>query len=79
VRNAQAIDRHQALCCAIDDAEPVMRLQTRVMESAMKSDEALWHEIEQTLHWDRAIDAGQIRVHVHNGVVTLTGTVPNVQ
>ncbi|WP_086915026.1 BON domain-containing protein [Paraburkholderia hospita] len=44
----------------------------------MKSDEALWQEIEQTLRWERTIDARQIRVHVHNGVVTLTGTVPNM-
>ncbi|MEI6001942.1 BON domain-containing protein [Paraburkholderia bengalensis] len=44
----------------------------------MKSDEALSQEIEQALHRERAIDTGQIRVHVHNGVVTLTGTVPTV-
>ncbi|MBP0590847.1 BON domain-containing protein [Paraburkholderia sp. LEh10] len=44
----------------------------------MKSDEALSQEIEQVLHRERPIAAGQIRVHVHNGVVTLTGTIPNV-
>ena len=43
----------------------------------MKTDEALWQEIEQTLHWERAVDAAQIRVHVRDGVVTLTGTVPS--
>jgi len=43
----------------------------------MKPDEVPWQESEQTLHWERAIDAGRIPVHVHNGVVTLTGTVPD--
>ncbi|BDC45753.1 BON domain-containing protein [Paraburkholderia terrae] len=45
----------------------------------MKSDETLWQEVEQSLRWERTIDAGQIGVHVHNGVVTLTGTVPNLR
>jgi osmotically-inducible protein OsmY len=45
------------------------------MESRMKTDEALWQEIEQTLQKERAVDAAQIRVHVRDGVVTLTGTV----
>jgi len=44
----------------------------------MKSDEALWQDVEQALRWERTIDAGQIRVHAHDGVVTLTGTVPNL-
>lgn len=44
----------------------------------MKSDETLWQEIEQVLRRAPGIDAGQIRVHVHDGVVTLTGTVPNL-
>jgi osmotically-inducible protein OsmY len=48
------------------------------MESVMKSDETLWQEIEQVLRRAPGIDAGQIRVHVHDGVVTLTGTVPNL-
>ena len=43
----------------------------------MKTDETLWRKIEQTLHWERAVDGGQIRVHVRDGVVTLTGTVPS--
>jgi osmotically-inducible protein OsmY len=43
----------------------------------MKTDEALWRKIEQTLYWERAVDAGQIRVRVRDGVVTLTGTVPS--
>jgi osmotically-inducible protein OsmY len=47
------------------------------METAMKQDEALRQEIEQALHSDATIDAGQVRVHVHGGVVTLAGTVPN--
>jgi osmotically-inducible protein OsmY len=44
----------------------------------MKSDEALWQEIDQALRREPGIDAGQIRVHVHHGVVTFTGTVPSL-
>jgi osmotically-inducible protein OsmY len=44
----------------------------------MKSDEALWQDVEQSLRWEGSIDAGQIRVHVRDGIVTLTGTVPNL-
>jgi len=44
----------------------------------MKSDEALWQEIGQALRREPGIDAGQISVHVHHGVVTLTGTVPSL-
>ncbi|SEK10850.1 BON domain-containing protein [Paraburkholderia diazotrophica] len=43
----------------------------------MKWDEALLQKVEQSLRSDARIDARQIRVHVHSGVVTLTGTVPN--
>ncbi|MEM5384065.1 BON domain-containing protein [Paraburkholderia phymatum] len=43
----------------------------------MKQDEALRQQIEQSLRSDATIDVGQVRVHVHGGVVTLTGTVPN--
>ncbi len=48
------------------------------LESIMNEDEALLRRVEQKLHWERSVDAVHIRVHVHDGVVTLTGTVPNV-
>lgn len=47
------------------------------MKRDEERDEALRQEIEQSLRSDGTMDAGQIRVHVRDGVVTLTGTVLN--
>ena len=41
----------------------------------MKSDQALKQDVEQELLWDPAIDARQIRVTVHDRIVTLVGVV----
>ena len=41
----------------------------------MKSDQALKQDVEQELLWDPAIDARQIRVTVHDRIVTLVGAV----
>jgi osmotically-inducible protein OsmY len=41
----------------------------------MKSDQALKRDIEQELLWDPAIDPRQIRVTVHDHIVTLVGAV----
>ncbi len=41
----------------------------------MRSDEEIKRDVEQELRWDPDIDATDIAVTVHNGVVTLTGFV----
>lgn len=43
----------------------------------MKSDEALKHDVEQELAWDLALDASGIDVDAHEGIVTLSGHVPD--
>ncbi|PXW23132.1 BON domain-containing protein [Paraburkholderia caballeronis] len=43
----------------------------------MKSDEALKQDVEGELLWDPQVDAANIRVNVHERVVTLSGTVPD--
>lgn len=43
----------------------------------MKSDRDLQHDIMEDLRWDPSIDASKIGVAASNGVVTLTGGVPN--
>ena len=41
----------------------------------MKSDEQLKQDVLDEFRWDPAIDAGDIEVSVHQGVVTINGTV----
>jgi osmotically-inducible protein OsmY len=43
----------------------------------MKNDKQLQQDIIDDLRWDPSIDASKIGVAVTNGVVTLTGSVPN--
>jgi osmotically-inducible protein OsmY len=43
----------------------------------MKADEALKHDVEQELAWDLALDASGIDVDVREGIVTLSGQVPD--
>lgn len=44
----------------------------------MKSDSVLRADVEQELDWDPAIEARSVGVNVQDGVVTLTGTVPDL-
>jgi osmotically-inducible protein OsmY len=43
----------------------------------MKTDTQLRQDVLDELEWEPSIDANQIGVAVHNGVVTLTGAVPS--
>lgn len=43
----------------------------------MKTDTQLRQDVLDELEWEPSIDANEIGVTVHNGVVTLTGTVPS--
>jgi osmotically-inducible protein OsmY len=43
----------------------------------MKTDTQLRQDVLDELEWEPSIDANQIGVAVHNGVVTLTGSVPS--
>jgi osmotically-inducible protein OsmY len=45
------------------------------MEEIMKSDVQIQQEVLRELRWDTRVDATEIGVTVHTGVVTLTGTV----
>jgi osmotically-inducible protein OsmY len=45
------------------------------VETTMRSDENVKRDVEQELRWDPDIDATDVAVTVHNGVVTLTGFV----
>jgi osmotically-inducible protein OsmY len=49
---------------------------TRTESTTMKSDSQLQHDVLQELEWRPSIDASQIGVLAKNGVVTLTGFVP---
>lgn len=42
----------------------------------MKTDEQLQNDVTQELKWEPSVTASEIGVSVHNGAVTLTGTVP---
>jgi osmotically-inducible protein OsmY len=46
-----------------------------ILEAIMRSDEDVKRDVEQELRWDPDIDATDIAVTVHNGVVTLAGFV----
>ena len=41
-----------------------------------RSDDRLWEEVSDRLHKDHLLDAREIDVRVHDGVVTLTGEAP---
>jgi osmotically-inducible protein OsmY len=43
----------------------------------MKSNSQLQDEVLEELRWDSRINEGDIGVSVHNGIVTLLGTIPN--
>ena len=43
-----------------------------------RSDEEIEKEIRDRLVWDSWVDANQVRVEVHEGIVTLTGEVDSI-
>ena len=42
---------------------------------AINSDTKIRQNVQQELHWDSRVDDSEVGVAVHEGVVTLTGTV----
>ena len=46
-------------------------------ETFLKTNSELQHDVQNELNWESSITAGEIGVTAKDGVVTLTGTVPN--
>jgi len=44
----------------------------------MNTDTQLWSDINDAFLWEQSIHAGEISVSVHDGIVTLTGSVPTL-
>jgi osmotically-inducible protein OsmY len=42
----------------------------------MKTDSQLKNDVMEHLRWEPTVTSGDINVAAHNGVVTLSGTVP---